>query len=216
VALIGGFVTPWKDAVWNIIDVETTGIDPKNHRVIECAVVKMQHGAELYRWSQVFNPGREIELIITESTGITPEQLVEAPPIRLFLDHIDQCLEGGVWVAYNAFFDMFHLAGEFMRHGHQPLLTAPVDPFVWIGYLDKYEKGKKLVDACQRRGIALDAHKAVEDAAATGKLLWSLRDVLPDDYDRVIREQETLKEEQRLYLKSYWRKSGRDADAAEL
>jgi DNA polymerase-3 subunit epsilon len=85
-----------------------------------------------------------------------------------------------------------------------------IDPLVWVRDIQKYEKGKTLVDACKRLGIDLKAHRAVNDAEATGKVLLALADQIGETrYDELIRKQQALDFEQQLDYEAWRRRNPR-------
>lgn len=68
-----------------------------------------------------------------------------------------------------------------------------IDPLVWVRYLYKYEKSKKLTDVCKKLNIELSgAHRATADSEATGKLLFALASLLPRTYGELIEQQKKL------------------------
>lgn len=68
-----------------------------------------------------------------------------------------------------------------------------VDPLVWVRYFYKFEKSKKLTDMCKKLGVSLDGvHRAMNDARATGELLFKLADRIPAAYGQMIDEQKKL------------------------
>lgn len=158
------------------IDVETTGVDPSTDRVIEIAFVT-HDGRE---WSTLVAPGVPIPSGATAVHGIDDAAVAGAPS---FAEAWARAVELGLvepgfqaLLAYNAPFDQSMICAEFVRAGYadiaQTLADAEwIDPLVVVKDVDKFAKGKKLADACARRGIALDgAHRALADARAAHML----------------------------------------------
>lgn len=100
------------------IDLETTGLDPSEDRIIEVAVLFYREGATTFNgYSGLANPGVAIPERITELTGITTAMVSENDStgnvVAKFLDRIgDRPI-----VAYNAEFDMAFLRREAGRIG---------------------------------------------------------------------------------------------------
>ncbi len=63
--------TPWFDYPLAIVDVETTGLDPDNDRVIEIAVVHMRAGKVEDVYTSLVDPERELPPEAASITGIT-------------------------------------------------------------------------------------------------------------------------------------------------
>lgn len=100
------------------IDLETTGLDPSEDRIIEVAVLFYREGATTFSgYSGLANPGVAIPERITELTGITTAMVADSDStgdvVAKFLDRIgDRPI-----VAYNAEFDMRFLRREASRLG---------------------------------------------------------------------------------------------------
>ncbi len=63
-----------------VVDLETTGLDSKTDAIIEVALLRIDEtGKELGRYETLINPGFAIKEDITYITGITNEDLVNAP-----------------------------------------------------------------------------------------------------------------------------------------
>ena len=57
------------------IDLETTGLLPKEDRIIEIAAIKYRNGVETEVFHSYIDPERVLPERITELTGITPQML---------------------------------------------------------------------------------------------------------------------------------------------
>lgn len=64
------------------IDLETTGLNPKQDKIIEIGAVRVEGGRIAGQWETFVNPGRKLEERIVELTGIHDEQLADAPGIE--------------------------------------------------------------------------------------------------------------------------------------
>ena len=103
-----------------ILDTETTGLDPRDHRVIEIACVEVDDfiptGRTFHRY---VNPGREIEADAERVHGISNAFVADKP---FFADPsiCDSFLEfvgDAVIVAHNAAFDRGFVNAELQRSG---------------------------------------------------------------------------------------------------
>ena len=68
------------------IDVETTGANPVVDRVTEIAILRVEDGRLVERWSSLVNPGMAIPPSIQGFTGITDAMVAEAPPFADLAD----------------------------------------------------------------------------------------------------------------------------------
>ncbi|MEU2060249.1 3'-5' exonuclease [Streptomyces sp. NPDC013455] len=167
-------------------DLETTGTDPREARIVTGAVIEVRAGEPLGRREWLADPGVEIPADAVAVHGISNERAAaEGSPADRVADAIADVL-ASYWtagvpvVAYNAAFDLTLLSAELRRHG-LPSLTerlggappAPViDPYTIDRRVDRYRRGKRNLEAvCAEYGIALDAaHDATADALAAARL----------------------------------------------
>ena len=63
------------------IDVETTGANPVVDRVTEIAILRIEDGVLVERWSNLVNPGMAIPPTIQGFTGITDAMVADARPL---------------------------------------------------------------------------------------------------------------------------------------
>ena len=68
------------------LDLETTGLNPKQDKIIEIGAVRVENGQETGRFHTMLNPHRELEERITELTGIAWDMLKDAPDIGDILE----------------------------------------------------------------------------------------------------------------------------------
>lgn len=98
------------------VDLETTGANFANDRIIEIGLVKVsQH--EVYEWSSLVNPERPVSSFITGLTGIDSSMVESAPRFEQIADDVLENLRGCLFVAHNARFDYSFLKREFKRLG---------------------------------------------------------------------------------------------------
>ncbi|MCB9730661.1 MAG: 3'-5' exonuclease [Deltaproteobacteria bacterium] len=172
---------PWFDHPLAIVDVETTGLDPENDRVIEIAVVHMCGAVVTDRYVSLVNPQRELPPEVVNITRITPEDLATAPTFDQVAHEVARRLEGRAFVAYNLPFDRGFVQAELRRCGLEWAPTASIDPLVFVRELHKNQGSKRLAATAARLGIELsNAHRADADAIAAGQVLYALRADLPE------------------------------------
>lgn len=98
------------------LDLETTGANFANDRIIEIGVVEVgQDGAR--EWSSLVNPGRPVPPFITGLTGIDTAMVASAPRFEDLAVPLLERLKGRLFVAHNARFDYGFLKHEFKRLG---------------------------------------------------------------------------------------------------
>lgn len=203
----------WKRGDWLVVDVETTGLVPEEHRVIELALVAVSDRRIVSVDSWLLDPECEVSPEITKITGIRPEDLQGQPRFADIAGTVAARLRSASHlVAYNAPFDSNFVEHELDRAGVSVLLTERtwIDPLVWIKEVDKFERGKKLTEACARRRIAVDgdAHRAGADAQLAAKLLAAILHKLPDGIDELRIKQERMRWDQEQDRARYQARKG--------
>ncbi|WP_327672216.1 MULTISPECIES: 3'-5' exonuclease [unclassified Streptomyces] len=163
-------------------DLETTGTDPREARIVTAAVIEVKDGAVLGHRQWLADPGVRIPDEAIAVHGVTNERAAaEGEPADRVADALAEILVG-YWrtgvpvVAYNATFDLTLLSAELARHGLPSLRErlagvepAPViDPYTIDRTVDRYRRGKRNLEAvCTEYGVPLDAaHDASADALA--------------------------------------------------
>jgi DNA polymerase III epsilon subunit family exonuclease len=206
----------WKNRTLVVLDVETTGLDASEDRVIEVGIVRFERGEIVERYGQLIDPERDVPEEVVKLTGIQPQQLEGQPTFSAAAPEILRRLEGAIVVAYNLSFDKGFIAAELGRTGRQWPTVAEIDPLVFVRQLHKGQGSKKLGAAAARMGLELkDAHRAVNDAEITGHLLFRLAEQLPHSLDDLLVLQtqwETLHAQER----ALWRRNRAGGDTSSI
>ena len=207
----------WFDCDLAVVDVETTGLDPKNDRVIEVGVVHMRGGEILESWGHLIDPERDIPDVVVQITGIQQSDVDGKPTFRDIIDELRSRLTDRVFVAYNLGFDSAFLKSEFDR-ARVPWPESPcLDPLVFAREFHKDAGSKRLGKVAERLGIELlEAHRAVNDAEVAGKVLYAFRDKLPPVLEdlEVLQRQWAIQQEQALAAQR--RRRGAEVDDDDI
>ena len=94
------------DGTFVVIDIETTGLDSQNDKIIEIAACRIKNREITDKFSSLVNPGLEIDKEIEELTGITTEMVKDSPDVETVLKQLIEFCGSDVLVAHNAGFDM--------------------------------------------------------------------------------------------------------------
>jgi DNA polymerase III subunit epsilon len=155
-----------------VIDLETTGINLGNDRIIEIAIVKIMPDGKKIIKRKLLNPEMPIPAASAAIHGITDEMIKDAPTFKQAANELKQFIENCDLAGYNSNrFDIPMLAEEFIRIG-----------------LEFDSKGRKLVDVqrifhlMEQRTLTAaykfycdknleGAHGAEADATATWEVL---------------------------------------------
>ncbi len=158
------------------IDLETTGLHPKNDKIIEIGAIKVVDGQTVDTFSTFVNPGCRLDCRIVELTGITDEMLKGAPYIEEIFPGLETFLEELPFVGHSILFDFSFLKKaavndrrSFEKQGIDTLKIARK-------YLTGLEH-KNLDFLCEYYQIPHHAHRALEDAEATSALYQRLTEL---------------------------------------
>lgn len=101
-----------------IFDLETTGLDIINDRIIQISYIKVMPNQEEIRKDYHVNPERAISEDITKLTGISNEDVAEAPTFKALAPSLYEDFKGCDFAGFNSnHFDIPMLAEEFYRAG---------------------------------------------------------------------------------------------------
>lgn len=156
------------------IDLETTGLSAKMNKIIEVGAVKFVEGKETEVFSSYVNPGVMLPERITELTGITQEDLQDAPGIGDILDDLERFLGEEILVGHNLLFDYSFLKRAFTFRKRK-FEKRGIDTLKIARACLSQEGKKSLGDLCALYDIPLQAHRAVGDARAAGLLYQRLQ-----------------------------------------
>lgn len=177
---------PWHQGPRACFDLETTGRDPQQARIVTASVVLVSPAGEVQQeWEWLADPGIEIPEEAAAVHGVSTERArAEGRPVAEVTAELGEVLAGfwrsGVPVlAFNAAYDLTVLTRETERHGLPAPEPFPVlDPFVLNKQVHRYRRGKRTLGAlCEEYGVVLDAaHTSAADALATERLAAALAD----------------------------------------
>lgn len=159
-----------------VVDVETTGCDPRRHRVTEVATVHSCGDVLESIQCTLVNAGCPVPKKIAHFTGITTEMLQEAPlSEEIFASWSDQ-LEGRHLVGHHVRFDLGFLVEECRRYG-QPLQPLPptICTVLMARRLFPHLKSRTLPALKETFALPVEkSHRAKDDALACFYLLRRL------------------------------------------
>lgn len=104
-----------------VFDLEATGLDLVNDRIIQISYVKVSPGdkeGEEERKSIFVNPGKLIPAFVQQLTGITDDMVKDAPTFKQLAKQLADSFIGCDFAGFNSDrFDVPMLAEEFLRAG---------------------------------------------------------------------------------------------------
>jgi len=162
-----------------ILDTETTGIDPRDHRVIEIGCVEIEDFIPTGRtFHHYVNPDRAIEADAERVHGISNAMVADKPRFSAICDELLEFVGDAALIAHNAAFDRGFINAELGRAGRTPPPESR-----WLCTLQlaqkRYPGMHNSLDAlCRRYNVSLverDKHGALLDARLLAAVYLELK-----------------------------------------
>jgi DNA polymerase-3 subunit epsilon len=182
-------MTSWHSSPRAAFDLETTGRDPLEARIVTASIVLVDAGGavlEEHEW--LADPGVPIPEEAAAIHGVsTAHALAHGQPAGTVVAETSAVLRrlfaAGIPVlAFNARYDFTVLTREGARYGIEAPTPSPVlDPYVLDKQVDRYRRGKRTLSAmCAHYGIEFDnAHTSAADVLATLRVAETLAERFP-------------------------------------
>jgi len=193
-----------------VLDVETTGTDPKMADLLEIAVVKVKGGKISDRWSTFVKPTQPI--LGNQMHGITDKDVAKAPSAADAAKQAVDFIGDALVVGHNVIFDLGFLEEAGAARIDQGRLVDTLT-LAREGYPDL--QNYKLDTLAGFFGVDLTQnHRALPDAEATANLLLKFAADLPgriattkSDISDAVRANKTSKDEAKTKLEAARRKA---------
>lgn len=158
--------------IYVALDIETTGLDAERDSILEIGAVKFRGRETMGTWSSFANPFRPIPYKITQLTGITDDDVRNAPALSSILPELIRFVGNAPVVGHNVGFDLGFLAK------HRALVgSEAIDTFELASILVPHSSRYSLAVLADTLGVAAPVHhRALEDAQTTMGLFNALLD----------------------------------------
>ena len=182
-----------------VFDLETTGLDIVNDRIIQLSFIKVYPDGKEERGDHLINPGRHIPEMITELTGIDDEKVKDAPRFKQISTTLAETFKGCDFAGFNSNrFDVPMLAEEFLRAGIDFDFSKCrlIDAQAIFHKMERRNLAAAYKFYCGRKMEEdFEAHRADQDTEATYRVLMGELDmyskeqqeederILPNDMD---------------------------------
>jgi DNA polymerase III epsilon subunit family exonuclease len=159
-------------AGYAVFDCETTGTSPGRDEIVSLALVRLDgDGVEVARLATLVRPEQPIPPEATAVNGVSDADVAAAPRFAEVAAAVVRQLEGAVFVAHNAPFDLAMLRHALAGCGIDYRPDRVACTLAAFRLLEPLEAAHGLEAVCARHRVALDAHDALGDALATAVLL---------------------------------------------
>lgn len=160
-----------------VVDLETTGLDTHKDYIIEIGAVKIVKGKITDKFSTFVSCSASLPSEIVELTGITENDVKDAPAIEEALKSLRQFMQGCTLVAHNLPFDFAFLRNwgfwcgvDFNEFEKNALDTVELAKEILESEVENY----KLSTLAKYFGVEFTHHRALNDAEATSKIFIKL------------------------------------------
>lgn len=175
--------TPVQQVSFVIVDVETTGLDPRRDQIVEIGAAQVLGGQVVRTMDTLVSIGRAIPEEAQRIHKISNDMLIGQPPIVQAMAMLMAFIGEGVPVEHShKSFD----AG-FLEHAHgKPLASTYLNTCTLSRRLFPLYRSHSLQECCRRHNIERQQqHRALGDALVTAQLLICLLEVGAARYPRL-------------------------------
>ena len=152
------------------LDLETTGLNPRNDRIIDVGAVKFRGDEVIGEFRTLVNPQSRLSDFIVSLTGISQSDVDGAPDWNAVRDDLQDFIGGARLVGHNVEFDVGFLRSHRIR---VEKLSYDTEQMARVALPSGPEFG--LVRLAQRFGVVHDdPHRALSDALASRDLFLIL------------------------------------------
>ena len=172
-----------EQAEFCVLDVETTGLSPRTNNIIEIGIVKISNLKIVDKFQSLINPARNIPYYISNITGITNDEVFNAPFFEEIADNISSFLSTGILTGHNVSFDRSFLRKEFISCGQTNINNLTVCTHKLAGRLYPQLKKKSLGSVCRHLKLHnKNAHRALPDAEVTALAFLKMIEEIQEKY----------------------------------
>lgn len=159
-----------------VYDFETTGLDTNTCEIIEIGAVKIRNGEIVDVFQTLIKPKNTIPDIITQLTNISNDMVENSPPISVVMPAFFEFCKGCILGGYNsAGFDDKILGVQSRKLGIE--FDNQTTDVILLARSKMASSNYKLSTIVKNLGIVLiGAHRALNDAIATAKVLLKLNE----------------------------------------
>jgi DNA polymerase-3 subunit epsilon len=173
--------TPWREAHYAVVDLETTGLDPRRDEIVSFASIPIDSARVIVGGTRatIVRPARMPEAETIRIHGLRPADLADAPLLPEVLDLMLESLTGRVLVAHVAWMERGFLVAALKRAGlrlAEPVLDTSVLAQRVLASEDLGD-GQALALGGLARTLGLPVHSphvAEGDALTTAQLFLAL------------------------------------------
>jgi len=174
-----------------VLDLETTGLDVRQDRMIQAAAIAM-HGAEILespRLDQLVDPGVPIPETSTRIHRLRDSDVAGAPRFTDIIETLREHLAGRVVIGHHIGFDLAIVRNEALRAGLPWIDPPSLDVAMLVGVLSPSLPDLGMETIAEHLGVTIhDRHSALGDSFAAAEIFARLIPLLRDANVRTLGE----------------------------
>ncbi len=169
-------------ADYMVVDLETTGLDPRWNDIIEIGAIRVKGGAIVDSFASLVNPGYEIDDFITELTGITNKMLSTASDIRVVLPNFLDFVGGNIVIGHNVNFDINFIYDNCVYALNRTFSNDFIDTMRLSRRLFPRNHHHRLCDLIERFNVGSTVeHRALADVIQTNQCYEYMKRYMTDN-----------------------------------
>lgn len=151
-----------------VLDIETTGLDATYDDAIEVAIIKVRNNIIVDEFQTYIKTSERIPHFITELTGISQEDVDNAPEADYVWNNVKEFIGDDIIIAHNASFDINFSYDEMIENAVEPIENNFVDTLRLSRLAFPELKNHKLKTLVKELKINTGKlHRAMNDVYAT-------------------------------------------------
>jgi len=198
-----------------LLDVETTGLNPKVDNIIEVGCIKIKNGKEFGRYKSIIKTPIELSGKIKKMTGLTNEILNKAPEMETIAPRLWAFLKDEVVVGHNINFDIQFLYIAFFETLGKVFDNDYFDTLKLFKTEYPQFKSHSLENICDELNICASHHRAMVDCLIVKEILDRIQKRRNDDEITIIKEDLTAELASKFALKLIKSIDSEDYDSFE-
>ncbi|MBY0403339.1 MAG: 3'-5' exonuclease [Cyanobacteria bacterium] len=173
------------DAIFTVIDCETTGLSAKKNSLTEVTAIQYQNGEEIGKYSTLIQPLDTISPEVEALTGISNEMVSNAPPLVTVLSELCSFVGSApIIVGHNVGFDIRFITEKLQSNGlgslaeRFTLSNSLCTKALAVRALPGLPSYEGIVVATQCGVVNPNPHRAESDVRMSAGILFALIDKL--------------------------------------
>lgn len=168
-----------EDQLFTFVDVETTGLSARYDKIIEVGIVQLKNFEIINSYNTFVNPGTRIPNFITNLTGITDDDVYDAPFFEDVRSDLISYFEESIVVGHNVKFDLGFLLKEFRASGVENFNPLNICTVRMARRLYPHLKSRSLPNLAKFFKLHQDfSHRAIDDIITTSHIFTRMCNTL--------------------------------------